>query len=77
VFCFDFANIISSRAFRAAKAPIMVTTSLSARGLDIANVMHVINYDLPPGDNAIGEYVHRIGIDSLFFYPSSLRLITY
>ncbi|KAJ5624383.1 ATP-dependent RNA helicase ded1 [Penicillium lagena] len=44
------------RAFRTAKAPIMVTTSLSARGLDIANVMHVINYDLPRGDDAIGQY---------------------
>ncbi|KAJ5820329.1 ATP-dependent RNA helicase ded1 [Penicillium riverlandense] len=49
------------RAFRTAKAPVMATTSLSARGLDIANVMHVINYDLPRGDDAIGQYVHRIG----------------
>jgi superfamily II DNA/RNA helicase len=46
----------------------MVTTSLSARGLDIANVMHVINYDLPRGDDAIGQYVHRIGMCSLLFH---------
>ena len=31
---------------------------VAARGLDIANVKHVINFDLP-GD--IEEYVHRIG----------------
>lgn len=35
---------------------------MTARGLDIKNVMHVINYDLPSGDHGgIQEYVHRIG----------------
>jgi len=34
------------------------TRQVAARGLDIANVKHVINFDLP-GD--IEEYVHRIG----------------
>ena len=36
----------------------MVATAVAARGLDIPNVKHVINYDLP---NDIDEYVHRIG----------------
>lgn len=36
----------------------MVATAVAARGLDIPNVKHVINYDLP---NEIEEYVHRIG----------------
>lgn len=36
----------------------MVATAVAARGLDIPNVKHVINYDLP---NDIEEYVHRIG----------------
>lgn len=36
----------------------MVATSVAARGLDIPNVKHVINYDLP---KEIEEYVHRIG----------------
>ena len=51
-----------SRAFRSAKAPLLVATGVSARGLDIKNVMHVINYDLPNSDyGGIHEYVHRIG----------------
>lgn len=51
-----------SRAFRAAKSPILVATGVSARGLDVINVMHVINYDLPSIDHGgIDEYIHRIG----------------
>ncbi|VDM72748.1 unnamed protein product [Strongylus vulgaris] len=38
--------------------PVMVATAVAARGLDIPNVKHVINYDLP---SEIDEYVHRIG----------------
>ncbi|GMT04748.1 hypothetical protein PENTCL1PPCAC_26922, partial [Pristionchus entomophagus] len=44
--------------FRSGTAPIMVATAVAARGLDIPNVKHVINYDLP---NDADEYVHRIG----------------
>ncbi|XP_063992750.1 ATP-dependent RNA helicase vasa [Diachasmimorpha longicaudata] len=44
--------------FRTGKKPILVATSVAARGLDIKNITHVINYDLP---NAVDEYVHRIG----------------
>lgn len=51
-----------SRAFRSGKAPVLIATGVSARGLDIKNVMHVINYDLPNSDyGGIHEYVHRIG----------------
>lgn len=40
----------------------MVATGVTARGLDIKNVMHVVNYDLPNSDyGGIQEYVHRIG----------------
>lgn len=40
----------------------MIATGLSARGLDIINVMHVINYDLPKVQHGgIDEYIHRIG----------------
>ncbi|XP_043919693.1 probable ATP-dependent RNA helicase DDX4 [Protopterus annectens] len=46
------------RDFRSGKCPILVATSVAARGLDIENVQHVINFDLPEG---IDEYVHRIG----------------
>lgn len=44
--------------FRSGKAPILVATAVAARGLDIPNVTHVINYDLP---SDIDDYVHRIG----------------
>jgi ATP-dependent RNA helicase DDX3X len=45
-------------SFRTAKTPILVATDVAARGLDIPNVAHVINFDLP---NDIDAYVHRIG----------------
>jgi len=45
-------------AFKTGKSPILIATAVAARGLDIKNVMHVINYDLC---NEIDEYVHRIG----------------
>lgn len=44
--------------FRSGRTPIMVATAVAARGLDIPNVTHVINYDLP---SDIDDYVHRIG----------------
>lgn len=53
---------IYSRAFRTAKSPILVATAVSARGLDIKNVMHVVNFELPSLDRGgIDEYIHRIG----------------
>ncbi|KAH8802797.1 P-loop containing nucleoside triphosphate hydrolase protein [Xylogone sp. PMI_703] len=52
----------SIRAFRSGKSPILIATGVSARGLDIANVMHIINYDLPSSQyGGINEYIHRIG----------------
>ncbi|KAI8097141.1 P-loop containing nucleoside triphosphate hydrolase protein [Halteromyces radiatus] len=45
-------------SFRSGRTPIMVATAVAARGLDIANVSHVISYDLPTD---IDDYVHRIG----------------
>ncbi|KAJ3191520.1 DEAD-box ATP-dependent RNA helicase [Irineochytrium annulatum] len=45
-------------AFKTGKAPVLVATAVAARGLDIPNVTHVINFDLP---SDIDDYVHRIG----------------
>uniref|UniRef100_UPI00359007D1 putative ATP-dependent RNA helicase Pl10 isoform X1 n=1 Tax=Myxine glutinosa TaxID=7769 RepID=UPI00359007D1 len=44
--------------FRSGRRPVLVATAVAARGLDIPNVKHVINFDLP---SDIEEYVHRIG----------------
>ncbi|EPY49754.1 ATP-dependent RNA helicase Sum3 [Schizosaccharomyces cryophilus OY26] len=44
--------------FRSGRTSIMVATAVASRGLDIPNVTHVINYDLPTD---IDDYVHRIG----------------
>ena len=46
--------------FKTGKKPILVATSVAARGLDISGVGCVINYDLPK-EGREDEYVHRIG----------------
>ena len=42
----------------AGKTPILVATNVAARGLDISDVTHVINFDMPKD---IDDYIHRIG----------------
>jgi len=44
--------------FKAGRMPIIVCTGVASRGLDIKDVKHVVNYDLP---KEVDEYVHRIG----------------
>ena len=44
--------------FRTGKVNVMIATDVSARGIDIANVDYVVNYDLP---DVAENYVHRIG----------------
>ncbi|MDB6177067.1 DEAD/DEAH box helicase [Paracoccus sp. Z330] len=46
------------QAFRAGETKVLVATDVAARGLDIPDVAHVYNYDLP---NVPENYVHRIG----------------
>lgn len=47
-----------NRKFRHGQIKVMVATDVAARGLDLTNISHVINYDLPfKGD----VYIHRIG----------------
>jgi ATP-dependent RNA helicase DeaD len=45
-------------AFVGGRTRILVATNVAARGLDIPNVSHVINYDMPED---VETYVHRIG----------------
>lgn len=44
--------------FKAGKLRVLVATDVAARGIDIPDVRHVYNYDLP---NVADNYVHRIG----------------
>jgi ATP-dependent RNA helicase DeaD len=44
--------------FRSGKVRILVATDIVSRGIDIADIAHVINYDLP---QAPEDYIHRIG----------------
>jgi ATP-dependent RNA helicase RhlE len=44
--------------FRSGKYEVMVATDIASRGIDVANVSHVINYDVPQHPE---DYVHRIG----------------
>jgi len=46
------------RQFRAGDVSVLVATDVAARGIDIPDVNHVYNYDLP---NVSENYVHRIG----------------
>ena len=45
-------------AFKNNRVQVLVATDVAARGLDIPDVSHVINFDLP---NTYEDYVHRIG----------------
>src|SRR6185312_6080196 len=46
------------KGFRDGRYEVLVATDIAARGLDIANVSHVINFDVPQHPE---DYVHRIG----------------
>jgi len=46
------------QAFRAGQTRVLVATDIAARGIDVEDITHVINYELP---NEPESYVHRIG----------------
>lgn len=45
-------------SFRAGRTHLLVATDIAARGIDISDVSHVVNYDVP---YSAEDYVHRIG----------------
>jgi len=51
-------RIEALEGFKSGKYELMVATDIASRGLDIAGVSHVINYDVPEHPE---DYVHRIG----------------
>ena len=46
------------RKFRANQINILIATDVAARGIDVKDISHVINYDEP---GSYDDYVHRIG----------------
>ncbi|XP_053975594.1 ATP-dependent RNA helicase abstrakt [Hylaeus anthracinus] len=48
----------SVEAFREGRKDVLVATDVASKGLDFADVQHVINYDMP---DDVENYVHRIG----------------
>jgi len=44
--------------FKQDKINVLIATDVAARGLDISNISHVINYDEPANYK---DYIHRIG----------------
>lgn len=51
-------RIANLATFRSGQASVLITTDLTSRGLDIADVTLVINYHLP---RTVADYVHRVG----------------
>ena len=51
-------RIEALEGFKSGKYEVMVATDIAARGIDVAGVSHVINYDVPENPE---DYVHRIG----------------
>jgi len=52
------SRINALESFKSGKVRVLVSTDVSARGIDVIKISHVINFDLPP---AYEDYVHRIG----------------
>jgi ATP-dependent RNA helicase DeaD len=46
------------REFREGSLDVLIATNVAARGLDIPEITHVVNYDVPQN---VEEYVHRVG----------------
>jgi ATP-dependent RNA helicase RhlE len=52
------ARVRALDAFRSGRVRVLVATDIAARGIDVPNISHVVNYELP---NEPESYVHRIG----------------
>ena len=49
---------VAMNNFRSGRVKILVATDIAARGIDVSQISHVINYDMP---NTADAYIHRIG----------------
>ena len=69
------------RRLKAGQIEVVVATDVAARGLDVEQISHVVNYDIP---NDVEAYVHRIGrtgragrsgVATLFLTPRERRMM--
>jgi len=52
------ARLSALRAFEERRTPILIATNVASRGLDLPEISHVINFDMPED---VETYVHRVG----------------
>ncbi len=52
------ARLRALRAFEQKQTPLLITTNVASRGLDLPEVSHVINFDMPED---VETYIHRVG----------------
>lgn len=52
------ARLQALRAFEEKRTPLLIATNLASRGLDLPEISHVINYDMPED---VETYIHRVG----------------
>lgn len=52
------ARFAALREFASGRVPVLVVTNVAARGLDLPQVSHVVNFDMPED---VETYVHRVG----------------
>jgi ATP-dependent RNA helicase RhlE len=51
-------RVAALSAFKTGKSRVLLATDIAARGIDVTDIAHVINYDLPM---VAEDYIHRIG----------------
>ncbi len=54
----EVARLKALRAFEEKRTQLLIATNVAARGLDLSNVSHVINFDMPED---VETYIHRVG----------------
>ncbi|HEV8340273.1 MAG TPA: DEAD/DEAH box helicase [bacterium] len=52
------ARLQALRAFEEKRTPLLITTNVASRGLDLPDISHVINFDMPED---VDTYIHRVG----------------
>ena len=70
------ARLEALQQFKDGEVPLLIASDVAARGLDIAGLSHVFNFDVPGNAE---DYVHRIGgqvAPASLDAPSPLRPVT-